>query len=108
MEESSTGENSTKKSNPGKSSSEKNNPETVSYTHLDVYKRQIPHHASLRTDSALHNSQNPRGRFRLAASLPDTPRFPHTTNLQSSGSTSKRVDNFHVSYTKLDVYKRQV
>ena len=58
----------------------------VSYTHLDVYKRQVPRYYE--NLSVLHENTMPARAYYIPA--------------------SKRMDNLvAVSYTHLDVYKRQ-
>ena len=70
-------------------------PISVSYTHLDVYKRQVP----LSGISAAANRQTDGGRVRAEINVErEVP--PMTENNQFELIT--------VSYTHLDVYKRQV
>ena len=64
---------------------------TVSYTHLDVYKRQPVQYVLLDTPG-IHKPRN-----RLDSRM-----------TQTAAASLKDVDVTPVSYTHLDVYKRQV
>ena len=64
----------------------------VSYTHLDVYKRQAP----------------VCGFLPVLAALSDTSKVPNPTNwIFSPFFNSSATTSVTVSYTHLDVYKRQ-
>ena len=72
-----------------------NSPAAVSYTHLDVYKRQKEHSVffDLKHMDALKN-------------LVNSGSFSADSKIKSEASGNIRMDA--VSYTHLDVYKRQL
>ena len=71
-------------------------PSAVSYTHLDVYKRQLLNSRGYPTYTMLKRL--------MAGITTDTQKSAAVT---PAASTRKRVSTVTVSYTHLDVYKRQ-
>ena len=93
-----------------------NSTEAVSYTHLDVYKRQLMHRDDIR-EACGHETvviDTPSGRPCLV--FTENARLKDFEQMARDKRTSNPLYNMHaagpilapVSYTHLDVYKRQV